>query len=447
MIAMNRRIMTALLLLVSLGFAGCQAGDAQGLQENKLLARGVTIDDLALGGMRVWKAREALAEEHARRLSQTRYTLSFGQRELVLTAKELGVTANAEEALTAAAKRGMRGAPARLYSEWSANEEAVRGAVERVSALARQEAESASVSLDFSQSVPFVYRAEQPGVRVDEAALTLQLHNAAASGKDARIAVPLEAIPPELTLTEVSADRQLVSAYSTSFAKRPYYDADRVFNMKKAAAAIHGTVLLPDAEFDTNAALGDRNEQNGWRMAAGIRNGAYVQEYGGGVCQVSSTLFNAVMMADLSITERHPHSWPMGYVDIGRDATISTGGKNFCFVNSTQSELYICAVVDEEKQTVTVSIYGTPLKDGAYIEISSEKTGSLELPADEWMLDESLPANTRYVAREARQGKTSRTYKFYYAADGTLISRILAYEDVYRSIPGLVYMSADLFYS
>ena len=67
------------------------------------------------------------------------------------------------------------------------------------------------------------------------------------------------------------------------------------------------------------------------------------------------------MMADLSITERHPHSWPMSYVDIGRDATISTGGKNFCFVNSTGAPLTLSAWVDEDEQTVTDSIYGTPV--------------------------------------------------------------------------------------
>ncbi len=447
MIAMNKRFITILLLLLCLGSMGCGRSDAQGLQENKRLARGVTIDGLDVSGMRVYEARAALADAHKRQACNARYTLTYGSGSLTLTGSDLGAAANAEGALTAAAKRKGRGEPAALFSSWRADGEAVQSAAARVSQLARQEPESASVSLDFSRSTPFVYKAERPGARVDTERLCALLHAAVKSGKGAEIAVPLLTIEPAHTVSDVSKARQLIASYTTSFSKRPYSDADRVFNIKKAAAAIHGTVLLPDAEFDTNAVLGDRNEQNGWREAAGIRNGTYVQEYGGGVCQVSSTLFNAVMLADLTVTERHAHSWPMGYVDIGRDATISTGGKNFRFVNSTASELYLCAVVDADAQTVTVSIYGRPLPDGQYIEVSSEKTGSLELPADEWMLDESLPAGTSFTAREARQGKTSRTYKAYYAADGTLISRVLAYEDVYRSIPGLVYMSADLFYS
>lgn len=69
-----------------------------------------------------------------------------------------------------------------------------------------------------------------------------------------------------------------------------------------------------------NAILGPRNAENGWKEATGIRDAVYVQEYGGGVCQVSSTLYNAVLMADLTVTDRTHHSWPLGYVDIGRDA-------------------------------------------------------------------------------------------------------------------------------
>ncbi|MDD6888326.1 MAG: VanW family protein, partial [bacterium] len=226
----------------------------------------------------------------------------------------------------------------------------------------------------------------------------------------------------------------------------PQNAADRVFNIRKAAAAIDGVILAPDAAFDCNAVLGDRNEENGWRMAAGIRGGQYVQEYGGGVCQVSSTLFNAVMMADLPITERHPHSWPMSYVDIGRDATISTGGKNFCFVNSTGAPLTLSASVDGEGQTVTVALYGTPvLPDGQYITVSSERTGTLPALPDELLLDESLPYGTRVVEREGREGRTARTYKEYHAADGTLLRRELAYEDTYRSISARVYVSTDLY--
>ncbi len=137
----------------------------------------------------------------------------------------------------------------------------------------------------------------------------------------------------------------------------------------------------------------------------------------------------------------------MSYVGIGRDATISTGGKNFRFKNSTEAPIYLAAFASTNDMTVTVSIYGAPLPDGRTIKITSECTGTMPAPSALIQLDESLPAETRVVERESRQGKTSRTYKNYYDADGNLIDRVVAYEDVYRPIEGLTYVSADLYYS
>jgi vancomycin resistance protein YoaR len=194
-----------------------------------------------------------------------------------------------------------------------------------------------------------------------------------------------------------------------------------------------------------NKTILDRTKENGYYLAPAIRNGTYEKEYGGGVCQVSSTLFNAVMMADLTITERHHHSWPMHYVPIGRDATIATGYKDFKFVNSTEGELVIFAHLDKKAKTVTVRLYGIHSTDFDHIRITSKRTGSLPAKGTKVKLDESLSAGSRVEERKERRGRTSVTYKEYYDADGKLIKKETAYEDSYPSIEGLVYVSADLY--
>ena len=194
-----------------------------------------------------------------------------------------------------------------------------------------------------------------------------------------------------------------------------------------------------------NETILDRSKENGYFLAPAIRNGTYEQEYGGGVCQVSSTLFNAVMMADLPVTERHHHSWPMTYVPIGRDATISTGYKDFKFVNGTEGELVIFAHLDRKAKTVTVQLYGIHSADFDHIEVTSKRTGSLPAKGTKVLLDESLSAGSRVEERKERQGKTSVTYKEYYDANGELMRREKAYEDSYPSIEGLVYVSADIY--
>ena len=220
---------------------------------------------------------------------------------------------------------------------------------------------------------------------------------------------------------------------------------NRVNNMDIAASRINGVFLAPGEEFSMNQTILDRNKENGYYLAPAIRNGTYEKEYGGGVCQVSSTLFNAVMMADLTVTERHHHSWPMTYVPIGRDATISTGYKDFKFINSTEDELIIFAHLDRKAKTVTVRLYGVQSPDFDHIKIVSKRTGSLPSKGTKVHLDESLSAGTRVEERKERRGKTSVTYKEYYDADGKLLKRETAYEDSYPSIEGLVYVSADLY--
>lgn len=310
--------------------------------------------------------------------------------------------------------------------------------------------EDAVVTVDRNKAELFSYTTDKPGTKVDvdllaEAILHAIQHNTRANTYT--VEVPTQTVAPTRTLFDIQQMTQPLASFSTSFAASPLNKANRVFNIKKAAAAIHGTVLLPGEEFDCNAILGDRNEQNGWREAAAIRGGMYTTEYGGGVCQVSSTLFNTALMADLLITERYPHSWPMRYVDIGRDATISTGGKNFRFINNFDTPIAIGATVDAKAMTLTCTIYGTPLPKGQYIRIRSMQTATLDVPPSEYILDESLPLATSITERESRQGKTSVTYKDFYAADGTLIESKVIYEDTYRSIAARILVSTDIYYA
>ena len=304
----------------------------------------------------------------------------------------------------------------------------------------------AAITVDRSGSELFHLHADTDGAAVDTEALILALQDAVAKGLQS-IHVPTETIKANITVEQVRLLTQPLASFTTSFAESPLNKTNRVFNIKKAAETIHGTVLAPGEEFNCNAVLGDRTAQNGWKEAAAIRSGMYTTEYGGGVCQVSSTLFNAVMLADLTVTERYPHSWPMRYVSIGRDATISTGGKNFRFINSYETPVTIGMDFNSTDMTLTCTIYGAPLPAGQYIRIRSEQTATLDMLPTEYVLDESLPLQTSITEREARRGKTSVTYKDYYTADGQLLRSEIAYRDTYRSIAARVMVSTDLFYA
>ena len=425
---------------------GCAGTLSAAPKEDARFKNDITIDGLNVSGMTVAQARDELQKRASRRLSEEAVTFVLGSETERIPLSDLGVSYDVESALNAAARLRRRDSERALACAVLVDRSVLDARIERYLGKRELAPTDAIVSVDPTQPTPMTYRSEVNGISIDRDALLKSAYAAACGGLAATISVPYAVVPAGVTIATIMEAQSLVAQYQTSFASSSYGASNRVFNIKKAANAINGLVLEPGERFDCNAVLGDRTAQNGWKEAPGIRNGKYENEYGGGVCQVSSTLFNAVMMADLEITERHPHSWPMGYVDIGRDATISTGGKNFCFVNSSGAPLYLFMHVDEENKLLTVSIYGKPLPDGITIEIESEKTGTLESAGEVWMLDETLPFATRVVEREPRDGKTAVTYKVYRAADGSVIDREIVYRDTYRAIDGLVYVSTDLYY-
>jgi vancomycin resistance protein YoaR len=157
-----------------------------------------------------------------------------------------------------------------------------------------------------------------------------------------------------------------------------------------------------------------------------------VDDTGGGVCQTSSTLFNAVIRADLEIVEREAHSWPASYVNKGEDATVNWPSLDFVFRNNGKFPVFVVAWY--EKQKVTVEIYGQLLPDGQKIELYSEVVKELK-PSDEVLmtLDESLPVGARKAGRKKRTGYIVDTYKVYYDNAGQEIERKKLWTTTYRA--------------
>ncbi len=145
--------------------------------------------------------------------------------------------------------------------------------------------------------------------------------------------IPLEITKPEITTDKLGEEAfpEKLATFSTR------YDASNVnrsTNIELASSEINGTILLPDEKFSFNGVVGPRTKAKGYLMAGAYAAGELVETYGGGVCQVSSTIYNAVLYANLEIVERSNHSSVVSYVDCGRDATVSYGSKDFKFKNS-----------------------------------------------------------------------------------------------------------------
>ena len=147
----------------------------------------------------------------------------------------------------------------------------------------------------------------------------------------------------------------------------------RAMNIAVGASKIDGTLLYPGEEFSALGLLEPYNEENGYYPAPEMETGRLIDAYGGGTCQVSTTLYNAVLMAELEVTERHPHSMQVSYIPLALDAAIAEGVKDFRFKNSTDSPIYIEGITDG--WTITFNIYGHETREaGREIFLGSEET-------------------------------------------------------------------------
>ncbi len=147
----------------------------------------------------------------------------------------------------------------------------------------------------------------------------------------------------------------VLGTYTTAYSPK---QTNRCTNIRLAATAINGTVLSPGETFSFNTVVGPRTVARGYQEAHVFSDGQVTEGIGGGICQVSSTLFNAALLSDMQITARVNHGLPVSYVPAGRDATVSWGGPEFKFKNPHSYSVKITAGYDSVKGTVTLSILG-----------------------------------------------------------------------------------------
>lgn len=260
-----------------------------------------------------------------------------------------------------------------------------------------------------------------------EAAKTLQ--DSLAYGDTAQVALTFVAPVNTRASLEGMLFRDVLGTYTATASSDPY---GRDVNLKLACEALNGIVLMPGEVFSYNPALGERTAANGWKPADSYEGGATVQTYGGGICQPSSCLYLCALLADLEIVERKNHSYVSSYMPFGMDATVSWGGPEFRFRNSTEYPLRIEA--SASRGSVTISLIGTDTKD-YYIEMTYEildgdyyETIYQEMPADN---EEGYKDGDVIVS--GYNGFTVQTYKNKYSKEtGELITTEKEAKSVYK---------------
>lgn len=271
--------------------------------------------------------------------------------------------------------------------------------------------EAINATLDPDNDYAIVEAVE--GVSFDLSEAKRLLENAQ-DGEEVKI--PLVYTEPEMTTEEYQAYlfRDMMGTFSTNVSGT----SNRKENVRLAAQNCNDTILLPGEEFSFNNVVGERTTANGFKAAPSYVNGESVDEVGGGICQVSSTLYNACLYSNLEINERHCHPYISAYVGAGFDATVSWGGPDYRFCNNTEFPIKIKA--SYEDGVVTCTIYGTKLEDFT-VKLSSETIG-VEAYKVVYEDDDTMEIGEEETKVSGISAYSVQTYRSVYDANGNLIS-------------------------
>ena len=309
--------------------------------------------------------------------------------------------------------------------------------VSNLSASIKKEAKNATITFNPDKKPVFTLTRDKNGRRLDEQALYASIFRAWQSCVSAKIEATTLPVRAEFTIDDAKAQTYLRGKFSTDFSAS---SSNRKYNVALAMSKINGYILPSGESFSFNGVVGGRTEKNGFKQAKIIIDGEYVDGVGGGVCQVSTTLYNAVLLANLPVEKVSSHSLAPSYVSPSFDAMVNQGSSDLTFGNDTKFPVYIKATC--ENGEATVEIYGS--RNPYEIKQKSVITEYGSVPEDKIVED----VEGKFVTDEMQSGESVRVrgsiagfrsegYLLYYK-DGVLESKKLIRRDKYLPIRGII---------
>ena len=279
----------------------------------------------------------------------------------------------------------------------------------------------------------FIITREIYGTELDAEATAAKVKQLLAANTAGVADVALKSVEPEIKEDYVAQAQNLIGSFSTAFSAG---QNGRNTNIMNAAGKINNQTILPGEVFSTNAALGPSTAENGYAKAPVIINGKIEEDLGGGVCQVSSTLYNAVLYAELKVLERSNHSLKVGYLDFGFDATLAGDYLDLKFENDTDLPVFLECYASGGR--LVANIYGKEIHGaGRTLKFYNQLIGTTAPSGERITYDSSLPRGSRIVTRRATTGYKYALLKDVYE-NGVKVSTEQINTSAYRAAPAEV---------
>lgn len=456
--------------------------------EDGRILEGVSVAGIPLGGMTYEQAREALLEDVEKRISDINICANVENTTLILTAADFKISCDVNPLIHKALAVGREEETTDFYSAYlnrqriakegvelgdyslTMDEDSMRGIIAEIAQVVDKAPEEPYITLlnlvgggkpgvgiggrsddlasvqtvnapDGTAMADIQFHNGQNGYVLDQEDMLKKITEAFYSGShNAEITLELHETEPAHTAQELADSYKELSRFSTRFASSSDY---RARNVQKAAGLLHCTVMLPGEDLSYNELLGPRYEKDGWLPAPGISGGReYIDSPGGGICQVSSTIYNSFLKLGpaVKIVRRYHHSIPGSYVAMGLDATVSYGGPDLVWQNATDTAMLLFTYADMRNRTVYGIIYGMPPEDGITYSVWSEVVEEVE---PEPPLEIAEPMWPSWYSREtitARTGYNVDVFRQKYDAAGNEIGEPeKLYQDKYAAVRGEIH--------
>lgn len=352
----------------------CLGAEAKAAETDETIKTGIYAEDVDLSGKNEAEAKAAI-DAYVNRLKATEITLDAGNgNQVKVTAGALGVSWKNPDLVDEALEFGSKGNVIERYKilkdleyEPYVYDILLDFDVEKINGILIDECmkfdqKAVNVSMKRNEDGTFTYTDGQEGRVLDVEASIDEVYEYLTKDWDAKpctIALAVMVSKPQGSVEELAQLTDVLGSFTTSYSTS---GSSRSANVENGCRLINGTLLYPGDEFSTYETVAPFSKANGYYLAGSYMNGKVVNSLGGGICQVSTTLYNAVLKAELEVTERHNHSMIVTYVDPSADAAIAeSAGKDFKFVNNLDSPIYIEGYTQGKK--ITFNIYGKETRD------------------------------------------------------------------------------------
>lgn len=433
---MKKKIIIAIAVIVILaagGFFYMNHKVNSAVKDGKIL-NGVTCDGMSVGGMTKAEAKK-LIESHMKEIHKENITLYVDEEKTDVKIESLGAMADADKTVEEAYALGRTGTIFEQYSDAKKKEHKLRvyrqydkakfkKNVKKATKKIITEPRNASVK---RKNGKFVVVKEKTGYTMNMDETFANFKKSVESGKSkAKLDVVKQ--KAKYTSKDMAQIKDVLGMYTTEYGGSPY---GRKVNVANGASKINGSIVYPGETLSVYKTVSPFTKENGYALAGSYENGQTVQTYGGGICQVSTTLYNAVIRAELKIVERFPHSMTVHYVPRSADAAIAGTHKDMKFKNTFDTPIYIEGKANGS--TITFTVYGKKKDPKRTVEFLSETTQVKE-SSESTVSDNTLAEGQKVLESYGHTGYSARLWKIV-KINGKQVSKKVFNTSTYMSTP------------